>query len=241
MFENITCGVLIKRYKRFLADVRLPDGTPDGMIVTAHCANSGSMKSLLVENAPVYLSPNTNPKAKLNWRWEIVDVGSSLVGVNTSRPNHIVTAGIRSGTITELQGYARLKQEVKYGKNSRIDILLNDDTKPDCYVEVKNATMCRNTGIVEFPDGITARGAKHLQELSDMVAQGKRAVMVYLVNRTDCHILRIADDIDPHYKVCCQNAQQQGVEFLAYKVQFNTNTKGNIINITVDAPIMVDI
>ncbi len=236
MFKNITIGTLIKRYKRFLVDVRLCDGT----VVTAHCANSGSMKSLLVAGATVYLSPNTNPKAKLDWRWEIVDVGTSLVGINTSRPNHIVTDGITARAIPELKGYAHLTQEVKYGKNSRIDILLTDDSKPACFVEVKNATMCRTAGVVEFPDAVTARGAKHLQELSDMVAEGKRAVMVYLANRTDCQVLRIAADIDPHYKACCLQAQQNGVEFLAYKVQFISDNSGHITNIAVDAPIAVD-
>lgn len=237
MFENLTTGTLIKRYKRFLADVQLTDGT----VVTAHCANSGSMKSLLVENATVYLSPNTNPKAKLNWRWEIIDVGSSLVGINTARPNHIVAQAIKNGSIKELSGYAHLKQEVKYGKNSRIDILLTDLSKPDCFVEVKNATMSRKTGIVQFPDGVTARGTKHLQELSHMVAQGHRAVMVYLVNRTDCNTLTIAGDIDPEYKKYCGIAKQNGVEFLAYKVKFHKNTNNTISQIVADRPILVDI
>lgn len=228
----LVCGTLINRYKRFLADVALEDGT----IITAHCANSGSMKTLLMENAPVYLSPNTNPKAKLDWRWEIVDVGTSLVGINTARPNHIVASAISRGNIPELHGYAHLKQEVTYGKNSRIDILLNDTNKGTCYVEVKNATMSRTAGIVEFPDGVTARGAKHLQELSNMVADGHRAVMVYLVNRTDCDVFTIAKDIDPMYYKHFVQACNAGVEAIAYKVYIDPQS-----GIDIDSPVALEV
>ena len=217
-FETpLTKGKLLKRYKRFLADVELESGET----ITAHCANSGSMKSLLEGGATVYLSPNTNPTAKLDWRWEIIDVGTSLVGINTSRPNHIVETGILNGTISELGGYENLRREVKYGTNSRIDILLEKLMQPSCYVEVKNATMSRDKGIVEFPDGVTARGTKHLNELVEMVKQGERAVMVYLVNRTDCDTFSIAKDIDPDYYEAFLNATENGVEALAYNVKIN--------------------
>jgi len=219
-FENkLIKGILIKRYKRFLANVELKDGS----VVTAHCANSGSMMSLLENGNTVFLSPNTNPKAKLDWRWEIVDVGSSLVGINTSRPNYIVEEGILNGTIKQLSGYDNLRREVKYGNNSRIDILLEKIMQPNCYVEVKNVTLCREKGIVEFPDGITARGAKHLVELSDMVKQGHRSVMVYLVNRTDCKNFCIAKDIDTNYYSEFLKAIDNGVEMLAYNVNINEN------------------
>ena len=217
-FESpLTKGKLIKRYKRFLADVELESGET----VTAHCANSGSMKSLLNDGATVYLSPNTNPTAKLDWRWEIVDVGSILVGINTSRPNHIVEEGILNGMITELGAYENLRREVKYGTNSRIDILLENLMQPSCYVEVKNATMSREKGVVEFPDGVTARGTKHLNELVEMVKNGDRAVMVYLVNRTDCDTFSIAKDIDPDYYDAFLNALENGVEALAYNVKIS--------------------
>ena len=217
-FENtLTKGTLIKRYKRFLADVKLADGS----IVTAHCANSGSMKSLLEEGAEVYLSPNTNPKAKLDWRWEMVSINGGLVGINTSRPNYIVEEGILNGTITQLSGYENLRREVKYGVNSRIDILLENVMQPNCYVEVKNATLSRENGVSEFPDGVTARGAKHLSELSDMVAEGHRSVMVYLVNRTDCTVLKIAKDIDPVYYTAFLKALDSGVEAIAYSVEIS--------------------
>lgn len=229
-FENkLIEGTLIKRYKRFLVDVELNDGN----VVTAHCANSGSMMSLLEDGNKVLLSPNTNPKAKLDWRWEIVDVGSSLVGINTSRPNYIVEEGILNGTIKQLSGYDNLRREVKYGNNSRIDILLEKIMEPSCYVEVKNVTLCREKGIVEFPDGVTARGAKHLAELSDMVKQGSRAVMIYLVNRTDCKKFRIAKDIDNYYYNEFLKAIDNGVEMLAYNVNINKNEiyTNNIVEI----------
>ena len=228
-FENtLIKGTLIKRYKRFLADVQLADGE----IVTAHCANSGSMMSLIEEGAEVYMSPNTNPKAKLDWRWEMIRVNGGLVGINTSRPNYIVEEGILDGTIKELSGYENLRREVKYGTNSRIDILLENLMKPSCYVEVKNCTLSRQEGIVEFPDGVTARGTKHLGELSDMIEAGHRAVMVYLVNRTDCHTFKIAKDIDSIYYTAFLEAIDKGVEICAYCV--NINEKGISVATQID-------
>ncbi len=210
-FETpLTEGRLIKRYKRFLADVELADGT----VVVAHCANSGSMLGCKDPGSRVLLSPNTNPKAKLDWRWEMVDVGGTLVGINTSHPNKLVEQAILDGTITELQGYAGLRREVKYGGNSRIDILLEDPGM--CYVEVKNVTL-RIGNEAQFPDAVTARGTKHLHELTDMVAEGHRAVMVYLVQRTDCDFFRPAADIDPTYADALKAAHAAGVEVLCYR------------------------
>jgi len=207
---SLTKGTLIKRYKRFLADVCLADGE----IVTAHCANSGSMKGLKDEGVTVYLSPNQNPKAKLDWRWEMIDVGTSLVGINTARPNHIVEEAILDGTIEELQGYAGLRREVKYGQNSRIDILL--ETPGLCYVEVKSVTL-RNGNEARFPDAVTARGTKHLRELMEMVSAGHRAVMVYLVQRSDCSSFAPAEEIDPTYASTLREASEAGVELLCYE------------------------
>lgn len=205
----LTKGTLIKRYKRFLADVELESGE----VVTAHCANSGSMMGLKEPGFPVYLSPNQNPKAKLDWRWEMVDVGTSLVGINTSRPNHIVEAAILDGTISELQGYESLRREVKYGQNSRIDILLEGPGL--CYVEVKNVTL-KEGDVALFPDAVTARGTKHLHELIDMVAEGHRAAMVYLVQRSDCTSFAPAEEIDPTYTSALREASKAGVELLCY-------------------------
>jgi sugar fermentation stimulation protein A len=203
---------LIKRYKRFLADVEMENGE----IITVHCANSGSMMGLKDEGSTVYLSYHDNPKRKLKYSWEMIDVGTSLVGINTARPNHIVEEAIAAGKIPELTGYDTIKREVKYGKNSRIDILLGKQDAPLCYVEVKSVTLSRTKKFAEFPDSVTARGAKHLQELSDMVKQGHRAVMLYLVQRSDCTRFQIADDIDPTYAQELKSALAIGVEALTY-------------------------
>lgn len=210
--SQLTRGTLVKRYKRFLADVELETGE----IVTAHCANSGSMRGCAEPGWTVWLSPNTNPKAKLDWRWEMVDCGTSLIGINTSRPNHIVEAAILDGTISELSGYATLKREQKYGKASRIDILLSDSKKGLCYVEVKSVTL-KVGDQAQFPDAVTIRGTKHLRELMDMVAQGHRAAMVYLVQRSDCSSFAPAADIDPVYRETLIKAANSGVEILCYQ------------------------
>ena len=209
-------GTLIKRYKRFLTDVTLEDGT----VVTAHCANSGSMLSVKTEGAPVWISPADNPKRKLKYTWEIIEIDGHKVGINTGHPNRLVADAIIAGEIPELTGYENLRREVKYGKNSRIDILLESDGKPPCYVEVKNVTMKRDLGpegIAEFPDAVTTRGAKHLVELSDMVAEGHRAVMFYLVQRDDCPSFKVAGDIDPDYEAGLAKAIRAGVEVLCYQ------------------------
>lgn len=216
-------GRLIKRYKRFLADVELEDGT----IVTAHCANSGSMLSVKEAGSEVWLSPARNPERKLRFTWELIKIGKTFVGINTALPNGIVEEAIKKNKIPELAGYANLRREVKYGKNSRIDLLLEDPVRPICYVEVKNVTLRRglNKGDpVEFPDSVTIRGAKHLVELADMVKQGHRSVMMYLVQRQDGDAFTIAGDIDPDYKAGLDIAIETGVEVLCY--QCTLNTKG---------------
>lgn len=207
-------GRLIKRYKRFLTDVELDDGS----VVVAHCANSGSMESVKEPGAEVWLSPARNPDRKLKYTWEMIRIGETLVGINTSLPNMIVSEAIEAGKVDELTGYASLRREVKYGKNSRIDILLEDDAKPKCYVEVKNTTMRRDLqgGPLEFPDAVTSRGAKHLVELSDMVADGHRAVMFYLVQREDGDVFTVAGDIDPTYAQELTKAMKAGVEVVCY-------------------------
>ena len=209
-------GRLIKRYKRFLADVELENGD----VVTAHCANSGSMLSVKEAGAEVWLSPARNPDRKLRYTWELIKVGDTYVGINTALPNAIVEEAIVAKKIPELEGYESLRREVKYGKNSRIDILLEDPSRPCCYVEVKNVTLRRGLekgDPVEFPDAVTTRGAKHLVELSDMVAEGHRSVMVYLVQRQDADSFTIADDIDPDYQAALEKAIAAGVEILCYE------------------------
>ncbi|GAB3459068.1 DNA/RNA nuclease SfsA [Insolitispirillum peregrinum] len=211
-------GTLIKRYKRFLADVTLDDGS----VVTAHTANSGSMLGCCTPGSEVWLSPANNPERKLKFTWELVRVGDELVGINTSHPNALAAEAILSGAIPELAGYATLKREVKYGKNSRIDVFLTAPDRPDCYVEVKNTTLFRPDGdnqqVALFPDAVTERGTKHLGELSDMVRAGKRAVMLYMVQRSAAGLGRfaVAEDIDPTYAAALRDALAVGVEALCY-------------------------
>jgi sugar fermentation stimulation protein A len=173
----------------------------------------------------VWLSPARNPDRKLRYTWELIKIGNTLVGINTARPNGIVEEAILEGKIPELKGYASLRREVRYGQNSRIDILLEDPLFPACYVEVKSVTLKRETEKscpVEFPDSVTSRGAKHLIELSDMIAQGYRSVMFYVVQRQDGDTFTIAADIDPAYKAALDQALKVGVEVLCYGCTLST-------------------
>jgi sugar fermentation stimulation protein A len=207
----LTRGTLVKRYKRFLADVTLDDGET----ITAHCANPGSMMGLQEPGSEVWLSKSDNPKRKLAYSWELLRVGEDLVGINTARPNAIVAEAVEAGRIPEAAGYGRLRREVKYGKASRVDMLLEDGPRPDCYLEVKNVHL-RRGGPAEFPDSVTARGARHLEELGDMVEAGHRSLMFYLVQRTDCDRFAIAGDIDPTYAKALDRALGRGVEAVCY-------------------------
>ena len=234
-FPNpLISGTLIKRYKRFLADVQLDDGGE----ITAHCANPGSMMGLAEPGSRVWLSPSDNPKRKLKFSWELIEVdlgeGPALVGINTSHPNGLMAEAIGDGRIDELSGYGSLRREVKYGQNSRIDILLEDDAKAPCYVEIKNVHLMRDAGLAEFPDSVTARGAKHLGELAQMVAEGNRSVMVYLVQRDDAKRFSLARDIDPKYAEAFDAASSAGVEALAYSCRLTPE------GIEVDAPLPID-
>ena len=206
-------GSLIKRYKRFLADVRLEDGR----IVTAHCPNSGSMKACCEPDRPVYLSYHDNPKRKLKYTWELIHMPTSMVGVNTQIPNRLTAHAIQSGDVDELAGYQTVKREVRAGKNSRIDIFLDSPDRRPCYVEVKNCTLVEN-GLATFPDAVTLRGQKHLEELQGLVAAGCRCVMFYLIQRMDAKRFTPADHIDPDYGKKLRRASENGVEILVYDV-----------------------
>ncbi|PJE35431.1 DNA/RNA nuclease SfsA [Pseudooceanicola lipolyticus] len=204
---------LIRRYKRFLADCRLEDGRE----VTAHCANPGSMLGLAEPGTKIWLEPNDDPKKKLKWGWRLVDhENGHFTGVDTSVPNRALKAALEAGEVPELAAYRTIRPEVKYGRNSRIDFLLQQDGLPDAWVEVKSVTLSRQPGLAEFPDSVTARGAKHLGELAEMAQSGHRAVMFYLVQRTDCATFTIARDLDPAYGVAFDKARQMGVELLCY-------------------------
>ena len=209
-------GRLIKRYKRFLADVSLDTGE----LVTATCLNTGSMRGLAVPGAVVWLSVSTSPTRKYPHTWELVEAdlgrGPVLVGINTSHPNRLVADAIAAGEIPEIAGYATLRREVKYGLASRIDILLEDPQKGLAYVEIKNVHLSRTDGLAEFPDSVTERGTRHLAELSAMVAAGHRAVMLYLIQRADAESFALAADIDPRYAAAFEAARAAGVEAIAY-------------------------
>ncbi|MCF6198259.1 MAG: DNA/RNA nuclease SfsA [Hyphomicrobiaceae bacterium] len=209
-------ATLVKRYKRFLADVILENGDE----LTVHCANPGAMEGLNTPGIKVWLSKSDNPKRKLSHSWELAQVDSFgekiMVGINTMHPNKLAFEAIQQGRIPELAGYNEIKKEVRYGENSRIDLLLSKTGADLCYVEVKNVHLLRQQGLAEFPDSVTKRGAKHLHELSNMVQEGHRAVMFYIVQRDDCQKFTIAGDKDPNYAKAFEKARQTGVEAIVY-------------------------
>ncbi|MFT2099775.1 DNA/RNA nuclease SfsA [Marinomonas sp. 2405UD66-6] len=212
-------GRLIKRYKRFLSDVELPSGE----VVVAHCPNTGSMKRCQQDNARVWLSKSTNPKRKLGYTWELVEVdGEHLACINTGLPNKLVGEAIANGVVSELAGYAELKAEVKYGENSRIDWLLTGNEGQKCYVEVKNVTLLEEDGNGYFPDAVTDRGRKHLYELAKMVKEGHRAVLFFCVSHSGIDSVSPAVHIDEKYALAFAEVVEKGVEVLAYKVDITT-------------------
>lgn len=212
-------GTLIKRYKRFLADITLKDGQQ----ITCSVPNTGSMAGLTTPGSRVWLSTSDNPKRKYRHTLELVEADGTIVGINTGLPNRLAEEAISKGLISDLKDYATLKREQKYGVNSRIDILLDDEDRRRTYVEVKNVHFIRKPGLAEFPDSVTARGAKHLVELSAMVAEGHRAIMVYLIQREDCESFSLSRDLDPAYGAAFDAAQNVGVE--AYAVRCHVSSK----------------
>lgn len=209
-------GALVRRYKRFLADVDLESA---GRVV-AHCPNPGSMAGLAEPGAEVWLSPAAGPKRKLQWTWELVrDAGTgSLVGINTGRANAIVGEALEAGLVDPALAGASIRREVRYGAGSRVDFLLTAASGPPCHLEVKSVTLRRSAAaphVGEFPDAVTARGARHLRELAAVCGAGGRAMLLYLVQREDCAAVRLAADIDPAYAQEAEAAHAAGVEFRA--------------------------
>jgi sugar fermentation stimulation protein A len=226
-------GSLIRRYKRFLADVELADGRR----VTATCPNTGSMMGLTAPGATVWLSESASATRKYPFTWELVEAdlgaGPTLVGINTGHPNRLVAEALEARRIKRLAGYPVLRREVKYGINSRIDILLECPRQGRCYVEIKNVHLSRSHGLAEFPDSVTERGAKHLVEMSAMVREGHRAVMVFLIQRGDARRLALARDVDPGYGRAFDAARRAGVEAMALRCRMGLE------EISVEGPVPI--
>lgn len=216
-FDKLYEGKLIRRYKRFLADIILNNGEE----ITAHVPNSGAMTSCIEEGCDVWLTYHDNPKRKLKYTLELTKIKNNLICTNTGIANKIAIEAIKNGMIKELQGYESLKPEQKYGKNSRIDILLENKNEK-CFVEIKSVSL-KLDNTLAFPDAITTRGQKHLLELQDMVNQGYRAVMLYVIQRDDNLPFRIAKEIDKKYDKLLKEVNNNGVEILVYQSKINQN------------------
>lgn len=213
--QPLARGILVKRYKRFLADVVLEDGTE----LTAHCPNPGAMLGLNMPGLPVWLSRSDSATRKLPWTLELVEVDGGLVGVNTMHPNRIVAEALAAGAIPALTGYDRVRAEVKYGEKSRVDFLLERDDGARCWLEIKNVHLMRTPGLAEFPDCVAARSARHLRELEAMVAAGDRAVVLFVVQRMDCETFTPCRELDPAFAEAMAQAMSSGVEFHAWACQ----------------------
>jgi sugar fermentation stimulation protein A len=210
--QPLVRGQLVSRYKRFFADVVLDDGRE----LTAHCPNPGAMLGLNMPGLPVWLSKSDDPKRKLAHTLEVVEVDGGFVGVNTMHPNRLVAEALTQGAIPELSGYASIRREVNYGQASRIDFLLEDPERGRCWLEVKNCHLRREGTLAEFPDCVAARSLKHLGELEAMVAEGDRAAMLFVIQRTDCDAFAACHDLDPAYARGLEKAAAAGVEVLCY-------------------------
>lgn len=210
-------ATLIRRYKRFLADVALASGEE----ITVHVANPGAMIGLATPGLRVWLSKSSSTTRKLPYSWELVEVdfggGSELVGINTSHPNLLVAEVLAAKAIPDFASYESLQREVKYGANSRVDFLLTSEGLPPCYVEIKNVHLMRQRGLAEFPDCVTARGARHLDELGAMVRQGARAAMLFVIQIGSADGFALARDIDPAYGAAFDRARAIGVGASAWK------------------------
>lgn len=210
--QPLVRGRLVQRYKRFFADVVLDDGTP----LTAHCPNPGAMLGLNTPGLTCWLSRSDDPKRKLAHTLELVEADGGIVGVNTLHPNRLVAEALAADAIPEVAGYTSHRREVRYGENSRVDFLLEHPDRPRCWLEIKNVHLMREPGLAEFPDCVAARSTKHLRELAHVVTRGERAVVLFVVQRTDCDRFRPAADCDPKFAVALAEVADAGVEVLVY-------------------------
>ncbi len=223
-------GRLIKRYKRFLADVRLDTGET----ITVHCPNSGSMKGCAIEGAKVWLSTSDNPKRKYAHTWELIKAPDTYIGINTLVPNRLVKQAIEQNLIEELSGYESVRAEVKTSAHTRLDLMLEHSDGSKCYVEIKNCTLVED-GVASFPDAVTTRGQKHLEELEHLVAQGHRGVIFYLIQRTDASVFKPADSIDRVYGEKLRHAVEKGVQIVTRDTRISTK------EIMISNPVHVDL
>ena len=232
----LTAGTLAKRYKRFLADIVLDNGD----MMTVHVANPGAMTGLDRSFSRIWISDSQNPLRKLRYSWELVEAdfgnGPELVGVNTGNPNNLVADVLTTGLIPELRDYTTVKREVKYGTNSRVDFLLESPKLPACYLEIKNVHLMRSPGLAEFPDSVTERGAKHLDELAEMVARGARAIQLYIIQIPSADRFAVARDIDKDYAAAFDRARRRGVEMLAWRCAITVEG----IDIAAPVPVLTD-
>jgi sugar fermentation stimulation protein A len=224
-------GVLVKRYKRFLADVELETGEK----ITVHCPNSGSMKGCAIPGSRVWLSQSDNPKRKYKHTWELAKIPETWIGINTLLPNKLVKQSIENGLIDSLAGYEHVKAEVKTSSHTRLDLLLETKNKQKCYVEIKNCTMVED-GVAMFPDAVTTRGQKHLDELSSLVSKGHRGVIFFLIQRTDAKVFKPAEHIDKVYAQKLRHVVKNGVEVIAMDTTINTE----MISIKNAVPVHLD-
>ncbi|MFP4159364.1 MAG: DNA/RNA nuclease SfsA [Desulfobacterales bacterium] len=216
-WPRLYTGTLIRRYKRFIADIR----TENGETITAHCPNSGSMAGCSQPGRPVYFSESDNPRRRLKYTWELIEMPGSLVGTNTLVPNRLVRQCAEKNVIPELAGYDSVRAEVRAGASTRFDLKLEGGGLQPCYVEIKNCTLVKDN-TAYFPDAKTERGRNHLDELRRQVKQGHRCFMFYLIQRMDARQFRPADHIDPEYGKKLRQAVKDGVEILAYDVDIDT-------------------
>ncbi len=210
--QPLARGALVARYKRFFADVRLDDGRE----IVSHCPNPGAMLGLNAPGLPVWVSPAAGPKRKLAWTLELVEADGALVGINTLHPNRLTAEALAADAIPELTGYALHRREVRMGEASRVDFVLESPGRARCWLEVKNVHLRRTGSLAEFPDCVAARSARHLRELAARVAEGERAVQLFVVQRGDCDTFAACADLDPAYAAGLEHAARCGVEVLVY-------------------------
>ncbi len=211
-------GRLVQRYKRFLADIVLDDGSE----ITAHCPNPGAMLGLNTPGLTAWVSLSDKPGRKLPYSLELIEVDGGLVGINTMHPNRLVAEALAADRIPELSGYGSIRREVAYGQRSRVDFLLENEGQPQCWLEIKNCHLRREGRLAEFPDCVAARSSKHLRELAAMVAQGDRAVVLFVVQRTDCDAFSACAELDPTFAATLTEVADLGVEVLAYGCEIST-------------------